>query len=280
MGIGLAGGMIIGRSVRFEAIAVYASCALAMMAGIVLSASRGGLLAVAVEIVFLAMVAIPGFVSSRNRNQPGRMALNLRSGWILGLGFLAILVSALLVGSETLVQNVSQLQSEIQNEQPAGERYNRREIWEATGRLIKDHPLLGVGVGAYPVAYTRYDRSSGSQRVEQSHNDYLQIVADAGIIGGLAALAFLVLLFRQGFAAAQTRDRRRRSIVLGALAGCFALAVHSFVEFNLQVTSNAQLFLALAALATSGRSQGGPDQKPGHDEAPPATSQAEPGPEA
>ena len=37
------------------------------------------------------------------------------------------------------------------------------------------------------------------------------------------------------------------------LAGCFAIAVHSFVDFNLQITSNAQLFLALAALATPDR---------------------------
>jgi O-antigen ligase len=96
----------------------------------------------------------------------------------------------------------------------------------------------------------RYDQSSGTQRVEQAHNDYLQIVADAGSIGGLIALAFLILLFARGFSAAQVRDRRRRSIILGALTGCFAIAIHSFVEFNLQITSNAQLFLALAALAT------------------------------
>ena len=43
----------------------------------------------------------------------------------------------------------------------------------------------------------------------------------------------------------------KRAISLGALAGCFGIAVHSFVEFNLQVTTNAQLFLALAALATT-----------------------------
>ena len=45
----------------------------------------------------------------------------------------------------------------------------------------------------------------------------------------------------------------RRAIILGALAGCFAIAVHSFVDFNLQITSNAQLFLALAALGTPER---------------------------
>jgi O-antigen ligase len=155
-----------------------------------------------------------------------------------------------LVGPEGLVNNIAQSRGESENEQLVSERYSRRDIWSATSHLIKDHPWLGVGLGAYQFAYTRYDQSSGSQRVEQAHNDYLQIVADAGLIGGLIALVFLILLFVRGFSAANIRDRRRRSIILGALAGCFAIAIHSFVEFNLQITSNAQLFLALAVLAT------------------------------
>jgi O-antigen ligase len=92
-------------------------------------------------------------------------------------------------------------------------------------------------------------------RVEQAHNDYLQILADAGLIGGVIALAFLALLFRRGLAAARTRDRQHRAIVIGALTGCFAIVIHSLVDFNLQVTANAQMFLALSALATTERSE-------------------------
>jgi O-antigen ligase len=255
MGVGLTGGLLIGRSVRREVMAIYASCALAMSAGIVLSASRGGMLALVAEVIFLAVIAIPSFISSRRESRPGRRGLILRTAGALVLGVAAIFGSMLLVGSEGLVQNISQTQSEIEGELPASERYSRRDIWGATKQLIEDHPLLGVGLGAYQLAYTRYDRSSGAQRVEQSHNDYLQIVADAGLIGGLIALVFLILLFARGFSAAQTRDNRRRSIVFGALTGCFAIAIHSFVEFNLQITSNAQLFLALAALSTPERSE-------------------------
>ncbi len=254
MGVGLVGGLIIGRSVRREVMAIYASCALAMCAGIVLTGSRGGFMALAAEVVFLAIVAIPSFISSRRKSRPGRLGVVIRTAGALVLGAAAIIGSMFLVGSEGLVQNISQTQSELENELPASERYSRTDIWAATGQLIKDHPLLGVGLGAYQLAYTRYDQSSGAQRVEQSHNDYLQIVADAGLIGGVIALVFLILLFARGFSAAQTRDRRRRSIILGALTGCFAIAIHSFVEFNLQITSNAQLFLALAALATPERS--------------------------
>jgi O-antigen ligase len=255
MGVGLVGGLIIGRVVQRLELAIYASCALALCAGIALSASRGGALALAAEIVFLALVAIPTFISSRRSKHSSKSGILLRSAAALILGFAALGGVTWLVGSEGLVQNLSQTQGEVQGDLPASERFSRRDIWSATSQLIKDHPVIGVGLGAYQFAYTRYDQSSGAQRVEQSHNDYLQIVADAGLIGGVIGLAFIILLFARGFSAAQTHNKEKRAIALGALTGCFAIAVHSFVEFNLQITSNAQLFLALAALATPERSR-------------------------
>ncbi len=255
MGVGLAGGLIVGRSVRRELMAVYASCVLVMCAGIVLSASRGGVLSLGAEVVFLAIVAIPGLISSGKRGKPGWVGVLLRTAGALVLGAASIAGATFLVGSEGLVQNISQSQTAVETEATMSERFSRRDIWGATGRLIKDHPTLGVGLGAFQFAYTRYDPSSGVQRVEQAHNDYLQIVADAGVVGGLLAAIFAILLFARGFLAAQTGDRRKRAIILGALTGCFAIAIHSFVEFNLQITSNAQLFLALAALATPERAK-------------------------
>ncbi len=253
MGVALAGGLMVGRVVKQVWLAVYASCALAMCAGIGLSASRGGVLALAAELVFLALIAIPTFFHSRQQDKARRAGFLIRSAAVLLIGAGAIAGAVLLVGSEGLVANFSQIQAETVGELPAGERFSRRDIWRATTELIKDHPLTGVGLGAFQFAYTRYDQSSGIQRVEQSHNDYLQIVADGGLIGGAIALVFVILLFVRGFSTLQTHNRQKRAVVMGALAGCFAIAVHSFVEFNLQITSNAQLFLALAALATIGR---------------------------
>lgn len=250
MGVGLAGGLIIGRIARQLMLAIYASCVLVLCAGIVLSASRGGVLALAAEIVFLALIAIPVYFASRRSRRSGGGGMLLRSAAALILGFAALTGATFLVGSEGLIQNISQTQSDFQVELPASERFSRRDIWSATGNLIKDHPVMGVGLGAFQFAYTRYDQSSGAQRVEQAHNDYLQIVADAGAVGGAIAFVFVILLFARGFSAVQSHNKEKRAIVLGALAGCFAIAVHSFVEFNLQITSNAQLFLALAALAT------------------------------
>jgi O-antigen ligase len=256
MGAALAAGLIIGRVVRREMMAIYLSCLLVICAGIVLSGSRGGMLALGSQVIFLAIVFIPSFFARRRDRKTGWMNVVTRSTGVVILGAAAILGSIFLVGSEGLVKNIAQTREEMTSELPASERFSRRDIWSATRRLIEDHPYLGVGLGAYQYAYTRYDLSSGAQRVEQSHNDYLQILADAGLFGGLTALAFVIILFTRGLSAAQTRDRRRRAIILGALTGCFGIAVHSFVDFNLQITANAQMFLALAAIATPERSRG------------------------
>jgi O-antigen ligase len=256
MGAGLAGGLLLGRAAKREWMAIYGICGLIMCAGIGLSASRGGVLALAAELVFLALLAIPTFFSSRRsagKEGSRRAGVWIRAAATLLIGASAVAGATLLVGSEGLFQNFSQIQAETQGQLAAGERFSRRDIWDATVQMIQDHPLLGVGLGAFQFAYTRYDQSTGAQRVEQSHNDYLQVLADAGLIGGVLMLVFVVLLFARGFSAVGTHDRKKRAIVMGAFAGCFAIAVHSFVEFNLQVTSNAQLFLALAALATTER---------------------------
>jgi O-antigen ligase len=252
MGAGLAGGLLLGRGTRREWLAVYASALLVMIAGIALSASRGGVLALAAELVFLIAIAAPSWGGTGEKGQ-SRAGWLVRTAGVLLIGAGTLAGAVWLVGSEGLVANFAQLDKETQAETASVDRFSRRDIWQASWQLIQAHPVTGVGLGAFPVAYTRYDPSSGSQRVEQTHNDYLQILTDAGAVGGVLALSFLTLLLVRGFSALNTRDKRRRALVLGALTGCFALAVHSVVDFNLQVTANAQLFLALCALATSAK---------------------------
>jgi membrane protease YdiL (CAAX protease family) len=75
----------------------------------------------------------------------------------------------------------------------------RAHFWSVTIDMIKANPVVGTGLGAYGVIYTRYDTRNGLYRLEQAHNDYLQIFSDAGVIGGALAFAFVVMLFYRGF---------------------------------------------------------------------------------
>jgi len=126
---------------------------------------------------------------------------------------------------------------------------SRGWVWRDTAAMIKANPLLGVGLGAFDTAFSIYTKSDGSLRVPQSHNDYLQILADCGVVGGLIAAWFLVILFRTVMRGIRSRDPLYSGLALGSGSGIFALLVHSMFDFNLQLPANALLFLVFVAIA-------------------------------
>jgi O-antigen ligase len=106
-----------------------------------------------------------------------------------------------------------------------------------------------VGLGAFQTAYPIYSLSDGSLRVSQAHNDYLQVIADAGVFGGLLAVWFLASVLLSIGRGIVSRDQFRRGLAIGSGAGIVGILVHSAFDFNLQIPSNALLFLVLVALA-------------------------------
>jgi O-antigen ligase len=123
-------------------------------------------------------------------------------------------------------------------------------FWRAAANIFFDHPLIGVGLDAFGAAYSSYDSSSGLFRVEQAHNDYLQILADAGIAGFACVVAFIYFLLKKGTDVIRSSASGfRRGAAVGAMAGCVGILVHSFFDFPLRTPANAFVFLALAAIA-------------------------------
>lgn len=226
---------------------IYAFAALMMGVALLVTNSRGGILSLAAEILFLVVVAGPG----RARGEHRPRAQRIRSGLLragLALGLIVILIGgAVAVGGPGVF---SRLLGTANTDDPTT---GRTHFWSVTLDVIKAYPIVGSGLGSFSVIYTRYDSRNGLYRLEQAHNDYLQTLADGGIVGGLLGLAFLVILFGKGFARRETDDKFRRGVATGALAGCFAVLIHSFFDFTLHTTANALLFLILAALATQDR---------------------------
>lgn len=133
----------------------------------------------------------------------------------------------------------------------------RSHFWSIAWKVFLDHPFMGAGFDAFGAAFSRYDTWNGTFRVEQVHNDYLQMLADGGVLGFACVVAFVVLLIGRGVRAIGHRSTGiERSIVTGALAGCFGILIHSFFDFPLRTTANAFFFLLLVAIATeSGRTR-------------------------
>lgn len=240
-------GLLFAGAVKRDWFALYAFAVLIMTTALVMTGSRGGVLSLAAEILFL--IAMTSIVRRRERrdsaqvNNGRRAALLVRFALKVVLGF-ALFSTAIYFGGDELVRHIAD--ASASNDVSTG----RMQFWRGAWEVIKHHPITGAGLGAFGVAYTRYDTSSGVMRLEQAHNDYLQILADAGMIGGALGLSFIIALYLAGFQRLGSSDQFRRGVALGALAGCTAVLVHSFFDFTLHITSNALLFLVLVALAT------------------------------
>jgi O-antigen ligase len=234
---------------------LYAFLAILMAMGIVLTNSRGGMLSLAAEVLFVVIVSAgvrrEGAQGTPEEGEEGWMSRGERLRRVAmraALGFAlvgALFFVTLFFGGEGAL---ARLVGTVNADDPTT---GRIQFWRGATAMIAAHPLAGVGLGAFGVAYGAFDQTNGRlYRLEQAHNDYLQVVSDAGVAGAVLALLFVVVLFRTGFRRLESHDRARRAVALGALTGCFAVLVHSLFDFTLHTTSNALLFLVLAALAT------------------------------
>ncbi|HYG35584.1 MAG TPA: O-antigen ligase family protein, partial [Clostridia bacterium] len=142
------------------------------------------------------------------------------------------------------------------------DRQSRMAVWTTTLRMWEDHPWLGVGPGHFEARFRNYRPEGVQANPAHTHNDYLNTLADYGIIGtSLIAAAFLLL----GVGIAKTWPRIRLSsgdlggksgsnkfaFVFGATLGLVAILVHSIFDFNLHIPANAILAVTLMALITS-----------------------------
>jgi len=238
-------GLLFAGAVDKEKRIIYLFIAGLMGVALVMTASRGGIISLVAEILFLTIVtAIWRKPSERRHRKAGRIKRLAGRLGLAGALLFGLFLGVVLLGGEF---SINRFIDSVNTDDPTT---GRAHFWAVTLDIIKAHPLIGTGLGAFGVIYTRYDTRNGLFRLEQAHNDYLQVLSDAGIVGGVLALSFVALLFYKALARARSRDDFRRGVALAALSGCFAVLVHSFFDFTLHTTSNALLFLVLAAIAT------------------------------
>jgi hypothetical protein len=207
--------------------------AIALMGiALILSGSRGGLISLLAAVFFLVILT----TKTKSYGQLG-----------LKIGMAALLIVTIIVGS-ILIGGESSLTRFAETAASQDFSTSRFHIWGITLKIIFNYLPFGAGLGAFGVAYTPYDTLNGLERVEQAHNDYLEVIACAGIFGLIIGGFFLFKLFRIGLEHAKTSNKFRRGVCVGALAGCFAILVHSLFDFVLHTTAISVLFLMLASL--------------------------------
>ncbi len=216
-----------------------ATVAALMAASVFLSGSRGGMIAIVVEAFLLGALLL-------RKRKPGEWQQPAMLG-----GFIALVVIFLVwMGGNELTKRLISIHSEAKEEITGGLRLT---IDRDCLRMFLKRPLLGWGLGTFPFVYPQYRSFYTSFFVNQAHNDYLQLLVETGVAGFGIALWFFVMLFRQ--AASKTKnwsETSSGSLTVAALLGCIGILIHSFLDFNLQIPSNAAWFFALCAIAASG----------------------------
>jgi putative inorganic carbon (HCO3(-)) transporter len=102
--------------------------------------------------------------------------------------------------------------------------------WQAAIYMADAHPFVGVGLGNYEVAYPAYRVPSWPNPLGHAHNDYLNLLAETGIVGLVGYLAGWVLIVTWTWQTLRTSDLVKRGLALGLLGTWTHLAVHSFVD--------------------------------------------------
>ena len=221
------------RAVRRDQLPLVALFTILPIGALFLSASRGGIVSFLVELGVLVILVW----MSRGGRKP------------LVAGAVVLLLAGALVawlGVGRALERFAKFQSLEVSEQ------RRVVMIKDTWRIFLDHPWVGTGLGTLVSVYPRYESLYDGKVIDHAHNDYVEALAETGIVGGLCCLAFIVLLFWLALANLRASpDLLDLAMHVGAFVACAGLLAHSFADFNLHIPSNALLFFLQAALASS-----------------------------
>ena len=199
-----------------------------MAASVFLCQSRGGMFAVVVETVFLAIFWMRQF-------SPRKSAAVFVAFCLVTALFLAWIAP----------QQVGDRITDIHD--PARWLIHRDSI-----RMFAAHPFLGSGFGSFATVFPRYRAFYDGFFINHAHDDYLELLLETGLAGFGVGVWFIVVLYREGLRNLRPAKRSPAALIsTAALAGCTGLLAHSFIDFNLHIPANAALFYVLCAIATA-----------------------------
>jgi O-antigen ligase/Flp pilus assembly protein TadD len=168
--------------------------------------------------------------------------LRLHRGRLLAVASLVVTVSILGFGYRQVMEMRSHLSGDSAEEDLS--IADRMDTLAAGARMVRDHPVLGVGLENFAVVYPRY-RSAASERFKPDelptmvHDGYLQAAATTGIPGLVSYLCFLSsVLFTLWTSYRQIPDQRTRWLVLAFVAsicGYLIQDVTGWAEISLSV---------------------------------------------
>jgi O-antigen ligase len=214
---------------------LFAFAAMLMAGTIFLSQSLGGILAFLMQILVLGAITL--FHGERFRRQFLVLVL-------LGIVFAAWLA---VLSPGGISERIARLHDPLGKTGAA----DRLVIVRDSLKMIAARPVLGWGLGTFPVVFPKFRSFYTNYFVNEAHNDYVQTAVETGLVGFATLCGFIVLFYRTSLRNIDHwRADVRQAVCLASIIGVTGILVHSFSDFNLQIPANAALFFALSAVGT------------------------------
>jgi O-antigen ligase len=205
--------------------------AVLIFAGIILSFSRMGFIATLSSLFVMGTLVL-------GTTQLSWVTASRRRRWV-GVGMVAALVLTgfVFLPSEKLVQRFAEF---VSTDGLTSE--GRTDLWAETLPLIRAYPVFGCGLGGYETAFSKFKISGALVTDDFAHNDYLQLLAELGLLGFVigAALAFSVVRMVL-HSAVKCSDPEVRYFAVACVGALSMIALHSLADFNLYIPANAML---------------------------------------
>ena len=182
-----------------------AAFAALFVASTFLSLSRGGLLALTVVLLVLAVV------------HPRRLYMVPA---VVTVGLLAVIVPGIR----------SRLAHEFDPSDPNNTFLSRLHLWQATIHMLRDHPLFGGGLFGFAKAIQAYRGGVYEENLIYPHNLILNFWTETGLLGLVAFLWLLVQTFMTGIRGWTSGPAAWRPIQLGIVLAMVATVVHGMVD--------------------------------------------------
>lgn len=225
--------LLLFRGVRREQMPFVGVLTIVPVVALLLSGSRGGITAFLFELGLLGAL-----VHYRRTEKMHRAAV--------AIVLLAAAATVGWLGANKVLERFTQVHS--------GEASLKRRWTMTVGtfHIFLDYPIVGTGLGTLVDIYPRYETYYDGKIVDHAHNDYVELLAETGIAGGLCGLAFFWLFFREAWARlAAEQSSFSLGLHAGATTACSGMLVHSLVDFNLHIPANGLMFLLLASVAVA-----------------------------
>ncbi len=155
---------------------------------------------------------------------------------------------------------------------------DRLLMWRTAGEMIKDKPVVGIGISMYKVKFFEYrDKVLDKipyfgvyEKSEQAHNEYFQLWAEMGTIGIIAAMWLIISYFIYAIkfiipspleGEGRVRGTTNQLLIIGCMSGVIAFLIDAIGSFPFHIAPSAVMTVVFASLIVSMQNLSSPSER-------------------